>query len=168
MSTFQPRRDKLVRTEGLTRAHALGASPHAYGVPVGLLASRTLMSQSPTGSSGRRVYCSAMSAKMEHPQGRAPRSLPYQGSPSLSTGWMPEMVEAEGLAPSQPARAARLQRAAIAVVRLAAQRAPARLTHPLRLGLRHLRASRSVCHASESGGSSGIRTRGLLLMRELR
>ena len=63
MSTFQPRRDKLVRTEGVTRAHALGASPHAYGVPVGLLASRTLMSQSPTGSSGRRVYCSAMSAK---------------------------------------------------------------------------------------------------------
>ena len=116
MSPFQPRRDKLVRTEGLTRAHALGASPHAYGVPVGLLASLTLMSQSPTGSSGRRVYCSAMSAKMEHPQGRAPRSLPYQGSPSLSTGWMPEMVEAEGLAPSQPARAARLQRAAIAAL----------------------------------------------------
>ncbi len=54
--------------------------------------------------------------KMEHPQGRAPRSLPYHGSPSLSTGWMPEMVEAEGLAPSQPGRAARLQRAAIAAL----------------------------------------------------
>src|SRR5262245_19403428 len=26
--------------------------------------------------------------KVEHPRGRAPRSLPYQGSPSLSTGWM--------------------------------------------------------------------------------
>lgn len=31
----------MVRTEGLTRAHALGASPHACGAPVGLLASRT-------------------------------------------------------------------------------------------------------------------------------
>jgi hypothetical protein len=41
---------------------------------------------------------------MEHPQGRAPRSLPYQGSPSLSTGWMPEMVEAEGLARALRAR----------------------------------------------------------------
>lgn len=28
--------------EGLTRARALGASPHASGVPVGLLASPTL------------------------------------------------------------------------------------------------------------------------------
>lgn len=28
--------------------------------------------------------------KLEHPQGRAPCSLPYQGSPSLSTGWMRE------------------------------------------------------------------------------
>lgn len=69
------------------------------------------------GSSGRRVYClfaslprghplssparcargyaiSALRATsprpqtLEHPQGRAPCSLPYQGSPSLSTGWM--------------------------------------------------------------------------------
>lgn len=35
------RHRKMVRTEGLTRAHALGVSPHADGVPVGLLASRT-------------------------------------------------------------------------------------------------------------------------------
>ena len=26
--------------------------------------------------------------RLEHPQGRAPCSLPYHGSPSLSTGWM--------------------------------------------------------------------------------
>lgn len=38
--------------------------------------------------------------KMEHPPGRAPGWLPYRGSPSLSTGWMREMVEAEGFAPS--------------------------------------------------------------------
>ena len=40
VSTFQPRRDKLVRTEGI--------APHEL---------------SPTGSSGRRVYCFATSAK---------------------------------------------------------------------------------------------------------
>ena len=39
---------KMVRTEGMTRAPALGASPHAYGVPVGLLASRTLMDFRPS------------------------------------------------------------------------------------------------------------------------
>ncbi len=41
-----------------------------------------------TGSSLRRVYGFATSARMEHPQGRAPCCLSYQDSPSLSTGWM--------------------------------------------------------------------------------
>ena len=182
MSTFQPRRDKLVRTEGLTCALALGASPHAYGVPVGLLASRTLTSQSPTGSSGRRVYCSAMSARKWsiHRDVRPARCLTMAVRRFLRVGCMKWSKRKDWLArfalgPAgsacggpvallrsrtfAAARAARLQRAAIAVVRLAAQRAPARLTHPLRLGLRHLRASRSVCHASESGGSSGIDSR---------
>lgn len=43
--------------------------------------------------------------KMEHPQGRAPCSLPYQGSPSLSTGWMPD--GRDGRIGSRPSRSAR-------------------------------------------------------------
>ena len=43
----------------------------------------------PAGFSSRRVYLFRhVRIKMEHPQGRAPCSLPYHGSPSLSTGWM--------------------------------------------------------------------------------
>lgn len=58
-------RRKMVRTEGVAPSRAF--------------AHRLL---------GPRVFCSTTSAKLEHPQGRAPCSLPYQGSPSLSTGWM--------------------------------------------------------------------------------
>ena len=78
--------------------------------------------------------------KLEHPQGRAPRCLSYQDSPSLSTGWMQKMVEAEGLAPSQPVRASRLQRAAFA----------------------------ALPRFEKNGGSSRSCTCDLLLMRELR
>jgi hypothetical protein len=140
VSTFQPRRDKLVRTEGLTRALALGASPHAYGVPVGLLASRTLMSQSPTGFSGRRVYCSAMSARKWsiHRDVRPARCLTKAVRRFLRVGCLKWSKRKDSHLRSPGGR---------------------RVYSALQLLL---------CHASESGGSSGIRTRGLLLMRELR
>lgn len=94
----------------------------------------------PTGSSGRRVYCSATSAEKLDPARRlALRSSRYQRDASLPTLCRRKMVEAEGLAPSQPARATRLRRAAIAAL-----------------------------PRFENGGSSGICTRDLLLMRELR
>lgn len=124
--------------------------------------------------------------RLEHPQGRAPCFLPYQGSPSLSTGWMRwpagrSFSRRLTLCPPMPC----LRRATFVFAALGegwskrkdlhlrspsghrvysaphlllfvvppALRAPARLTHSLRSGLRHLRASRSVCHASKRLGA---------------
>ena len=92
-----------------------------------------------TGFSLRRVSCFATSAKTGASTGMC-ALLPDLPRQSVAFyGLDAKMVEAEGLAPSQPARAARLQRAAIAAL-----------------------------PRFEKWGSSGIRTRDLLLMRELR
>ncbi len=183
---------------GLTRAPALGASPHACGVPVGLLASPTRnpafeaphdgnfttrgkrWSRRPDshwhGPSRPAGFESAVSTlqprrdklvwtegvalsracahrilaparilfrhvrkKLEHPQGRALCSPSYQHSPSLSTGWM------------QSGRSGRTR------------------TFVARQGVAF--TARCICCSAtlrKNGGSSGIRTRDLLLMRELR
>ncbi len=117
VSTFQPRRDKMVRAEGVAPSRAWGppaSRAGAYAVPP-------------------RPHST------EHPQGRAPCFLPYQGSPSLSTGWMQKLVETEGLAPSQS------------------------------VGDGAFTARCNCCSATpRNGGSGGIRTHDLLLMRELR
>lgn len=76
--------------------------------------------------------------KMEHPQGRAPCCLSYQDSPSLSTGWM-------------HGRSGRT------------------CTFVARMGIAF--TARCICCSAtlrKPGGSSGIRTRDRLLMRELR
>jgi hypothetical protein len=96
-------------------------------------------------------------------------ALPHTGGMrrSLRFAGM-KMVEAGGLAPPQPVGASRLQRGAIAAVRLVAQGAPTRLTLRYASGCAIFALPRFVCHASKNGGSGGNRTRGLLLMRELR
>ncbi len=76
--------------------------------------------------------------KVEHPQGRAPCFLSYQDSPSLSTGWM-------------HGRSGRTR------------------TFAARQGVAF--TARCICCSAtlrKNGGSSGIRTRDRLLMRELR
>jgi hypothetical protein len=76
--------------------------------------------------------------RMEHPQGRAPCSLSYQDSPSLSTAWM-------------HGRSGRTR------------------TFVAREGIAF--TARCICCSAtlrKIGGSSGIRTRDRLLMRELR
>ena len=77
--------------------------------------------------------------KREHPQGRAPCSLSYQDSPSLSTAWMHA-------------------------------RSGGTCTFAARQGIAF--TARCICCSDtlrkKIGGSSGIRTRGRLLMRELR
>ena len=69
-----------------------------------------------TGFSLRRVYCFATSAKTGASTGTCAllSALPRQSIAFY--GLDAKMVEAEGLAPSQPARATRLQRAAIAAL----------------------------------------------------
>ena len=69
-----------------------------------------------TGFSLRRVYCFATSAKTGASTGTCAllSALPRQSVAFY--GLDAKMVEAEGLAPSQPARATRLQRAAIATL----------------------------------------------------
>lgn len=49
---------------------------------------RTLKDSRPSAPRADASTVSPRPQELEHPQGRAPRSLPYQGSPSLSTGWM--------------------------------------------------------------------------------
>jgi hypothetical protein len=77
---------------------------------------------------------------MRHaPTGCGPCSLPYQDSPSLSTGWMQKWSKRK----DSHLRSPRGRRVYSALQLL-------------------------LCHASKKWGSSGIRTRDLLLMRELR
>jgi hypothetical protein len=101
--------------------------------------SRTLTSlRSPDSRSGAYTV-SPHPQKLEHPQGRAPCCLSYQDSPSLSTGWM------------QNGRSGRTR------------------TFVAREGIAF--TARCICCSAtlrKNGGSSGIRTRDRLLMRELR
>ena len=93
MSTFQPRRDKMVRTEGVAPSRACA---HRILAPARILF-RHIRKNWSIHRDVRPAVCLTKTVRR-----------------FLRVGC--KVVEAEGLAPSEPARATRLQRAAIAAL----------------------------------------------------